>query len=121
MSAGRVLVIEDDAGISNLLERGLGLQDIEVTVAGDGRSGRTAWELGGHDLVLLDVMLPGIDGVDLLSERRAAGDETPVILLTARDEEDARGRGIEAGAQDYVSKPFSYADLLSRVQSYLPG
>lgn len=121
MSAGRVLVIEDDVGISNLLKRGLGLKGIEVTVAGDGPSGRTVWESGVHDLVLLDVMLPGVDGVDLLSERRAAGDETPVILLTARDEKDAKGRGMEAGAQDYISKPFAYADLLSRVESYLPG
>ncbi|MGI8909198.1 MAG: response regulator transcription factor [Rubrobacteraceae bacterium] len=120
MSARRVLVIEDDEGISNLIKRGLGLKGIEVTVAGDGRAGRTAWESGEHGLVLLDVMLPGVHGVDLLSERRAAGDETPVILLTARDEEEIKNRGIEAGAQDYVSKPFSYADLLSRVESYLP-
>lgn len=121
MSRGKVLVIEDDEGISNLLKRGLGLKDIEVTVAGDGQAGRTYWEAGEHDLVLLDVMLPGIDGVDLLAERRAGGDETPVILLTARDEENTKDRSMEAGAQDYVSKPFSYADLLSRVEIYLPG
>lgn len=121
MSAGRVLVIEDDEGISSLLKRGLGLRGIEATVAEDGVAGRIAWESGEHDLVLLDVMLPGVDGVDLLTERRAAGSEIPVILLTARDEEGARERALGAGAQDYVSKPFSFEDLLSRVESYLPG
>ena len=121
MRSGRVLVIEDGEGISTLLKRGLGIKGIEVTVADDGFSGRTAWESGGHDLVLLDMMLPSLNGVDLLSERRATGDETPVILLTARDEAVAKSRGMEAGAQTYVSKPFSYADLLSRVERYLPG
>jgi DNA-binding response OmpR family regulator len=122
VSVGRVLIIEDDEGISNLLKRGLGMKGIEATVAEDGLAGRIAWEADEHDLVLLDVMLPGVDGVDLLAERRAAGSEIPVILLTARDEEEARERGLRAGAQDYVSKPFSFEDLLSRVESYLlPG
>ena len=121
MSTGRVLVIEDDEGISSLLKRGLGMRGIEATVAEDGVAGRIAWESGEHDLVLLDVMLPGVDGVELLAERRAAGSETPVILLTARDEEEAKERGLGAGAQDYVSKPFSFEELLSLVESYLPG
>jgi two-component system, OmpR family, copper resistance phosphate regulon response regulator CusR len=120
MMARRVLVIEDDEGISNLLKRGLGLRGIEAVVAEDGVSGREAWKSGEHDLVLLDVMLPGVDGVDLLTERRAAGSEVPVILLTARDEKESVERGLEAGAQEYVSKPFSFEDLLSRVESYLP-
>jgi DNA-binding response OmpR family regulator len=120
MRTGRVLVIEDDEGISNLLKRGLGLKGIEAVVAEDGVSGREAWKSGEHDLVLLDVMLPGVDGVDLLTERRAAGSEVPVILLTARDEKEAVERGLEAGAQEYVSKPFSFEDLLARVESYLP-
>jgi DNA-binding response OmpR family regulator len=119
MRAGRVLVIEDDEGISNLLKRGLGLKGIEAVVAEDGISGREAWKSGEHDLVLLDVMLPGVDGLDLLIERRVAGSEVPVILLTARDESEAVKRGLEAGAQEYVSKPFSFDDLLSRVESYL--
>ncbi len=117
---GRVLVIEDDEGISNLLKRGLGLRGIEATVAEDGVTGRVAWETGEHDLVLLDVMLPGIDGVELLTERRAAGSKIPVILLTARDEEEAKERALGAGAQDYVGKPFAFEELLSLVESYLP-
>ena len=72
MSAGSVLVIEDDPKIAGVLQRGLGLQDIAVTVAADGAAGRTAWATGAFDLVLLDVMLPGIDGISLCVERRAA-------------------------------------------------
>ena len=121
MSAGRVLVIEDDTGIASLLKRGLGLKGIEVTIAEDGRAGREAWESGDFDLVLLDVMLPEVDGVSLLSERRATGDQTPVILLTARDEVEIKDGAIAAGATDYLSKPFAYADLLSRVEPYLRG
>lgn len=112
---GRVLVIEDDPGIADLLRRGLGSHGMRVAVAEDGAAGREAWSGGGFDVVLLDVMLPGIDGISLLSERRAAGDETPVVLLTARDDEDALERGMAAGATDYVSKPFSFEDLIPRV------
>ena len=120
MSAGRVLVVEDDPKIAKILSRGLGLKGIEVTVAEDGPSGREAWATGAFDLILLDLMLPGIDGISLCVERRAAGDTTPVILLTARGEEDARERGMAAGATDYITKPFAYADLLARVQALLP-
>lgn len=120
MSKGRVLVIEDDVKIGKILFRGLGLKDIEVTLATDGLMGRAAWVAGGFDLVLLDVMLPGIDGISLCAERRAAGDTTPVILLTARGEEDARERGMAAGATDYITKPFVYADLTARVLALLP-
>jgi DNA-binding response OmpR family regulator len=72
VSAARVLVIEDDDRIAAILRRGLGLKGLAVTVAGDGATGRAAWEAGGFDLVLLDVMLPEIDGVSLCAERRAA-------------------------------------------------
>jgi DNA-binding response OmpR family regulator len=66
-------------------------------------------------------MIPGIDGISLCAERRAAGDQTPVMLLTARDEEDTQNRGMAAGATDYITKPFSFADLISRVKLLLPG
>ncbi len=119
MSMGRVLVIEDDAKIARMLQRGLSIKDVEVTVAEDGLAGREAWAAGGFDLILLDVMLPGIDGISLCAERRAAGDTTPVILLTARGEESARDRGMAAGATAYITKPFAYADLITRVQDLL--
>jgi DNA-binding response OmpR family regulator len=119
MSAGSVLVIEDDPKIAGLLQHGLGLKGIAVSVAADGSAGRTAWAMGDFDLVLLDVMLPGIDGISLCAERRAAGDTTPVILLTARGEDEIRDRGLAAGATDYISKPFAYADLIARVMPLL--
>lgn len=121
MTAGRVLVIEDDPKIASILQRGLGLKGIHVTVAEDGPTGCEVWASGDFDLVLLDVMLPGIDGISVCKERRAAGDTTPVILLTARGEEGARDRGLASGANDYVTKPFAYADLTSRVLQLLPG
>ena len=115
MSAGRVLLVEDDPKIASIIQRGLGLKGIDVTVAEDGIAGREAWAAGGFDLVLLDIMLPGLDGISLCQERRAAGDITPMILLTARGEEEARERGLAAGAADYITKPFAYADLAARV------
>jgi DNA-binding response OmpR family regulator len=121
VSAGRVLVVEDDPRIANLLRLGLRVKGIDVTVAEDGACGREAWVNGRFDLILLDVMLPGIDGISLCGERRAAGDQTPVILLTAREDDDARTRGMAAGATDFMTKPFAYADLLSRVTLLLPG
>jgi len=119
MSGGIVLVIEDDARIARLLQRGLAIKGIEVVVAEDGTTGREAWTGGRFDLVLLDVMLPGIDGISLCEERRADGDDTPVILLTARGEESARDRGMASGATDYVTKPFAYADLTTRILQLL--
>ncbi len=119
MSAGRVLVIEDDVAVANLLRRGLGLKGIEVTIAEDGSAGREAWGSGDFDLILLDVMLPEVDGISLCADMRAADDNTPVILLTARDEAKAKEWGMAAGATDYISKPFDLEELLSRVESHL--
>ncbi len=121
MSAGRVLVIEDDDRLSRLLNRALSIRDIEVTVAEDGSLGREAWTAGDFDLVILDVMMPGIDGISLCAERRAAGDETPAILLSARDEDEFHKRGMAAGASAYITKPFAYADLISQVEYLLGG
>jgi DNA-binding response OmpR family regulator len=119
MSTQRVLLIEDDPKIARIIQQGLALKGVDVAVAEDGNAGRAAWISGGFALILLDVMLPGIDGIELCRERRAAGDATPVILLTARGEETARARGMAAGATDYVTKPFAYADLVARVLSHL--
>jgi two-component system alkaline phosphatase synthesis response regulator PhoP len=115
MITGRVLLIEDDASIARVVQRGLALKGIEVFVAEDGSTGRDAWMAGSFELVLLDVMLPGIDGIDLCAERRAAGDSTPVILLTARDADEVWDRGRAAGATAYIGKPFAYAHLTEQV------
>jgi DNA-binding response OmpR family regulator len=119
VSRGRALVIEDDLRIAALLRRGLALKGIDVTVAEDGARGRAAWQRDGFDVVLLDVMLPEVDGITLCAERRAAGDRTPVIILTARDDEETRARGMAAGATDYLVKPFAYGDLVRRVELLL--
>ncbi len=120
MSASHVLLIEDDPKIARIIKRGLAIKGIDVSVAEDGTTGREAWAGNGFDLILLDVMLPGIDGISLCQERRTAGDTTPVILLTARGEDAARERGMAAGATDYITKPFAYADLVARVTHLLP-
>ena len=115
----RVLVIEDDERIAGILQRGLELKGFEVSCVEDGLAGRASWNTGAYDIVLLDVMLPEVDGVTLCAERRAAGDTTPVILLTARNEDEMRDRGLAAGANDYISKPFAYADLITRINRLL--
>ena len=116
MTATRILVVEDDPGVRRVLERGLRMAGHEATMTEDVAGGRAAWAGGSFDLVLLDVMLPDGDGIALLTERRAAGDETPTILLTAREESELHQRAVAAGATDYLSKPFVYADLLERVE-----
>ena len=107
----RLLVIEDDAGIRAMLERGLRVAGHEPTFAGDLTEGRTIWD-DAFDLVLLDVMLPDGNGLELLAERRSAGDRTPVVLLTAREEAQLRERASAAGATAFLAKPFAYDELL---------
>lgn len=115
MSA-RILVVEDDPRVRAVLDRGLRLAGHDTTLTADVAAGRAAWASEAFDLVLLDVMLPDGDGIALLAERRTAGDETPTILLTAREESELHGHAVAAGATDYLSKPFAYADLLARVE-----
>lgn len=111
-----ILVIEDDPGIASVLERGLRLRGWTVTVADHGLAGRIAWLDRPYDVAIVDVMLPGINGIELVSERRSAGDRTPVILLTAGDEYAYRAQGTAAGADEYVTKPFEYRQLIAAVE-----
>jgi DNA-binding response OmpR family regulator len=111
----QVLLIEDDANIARIIQRGLALKGISVTVADDGCAGQLAWSSGHFHLIILDVMLPGIDGLQLCTERRAAGDATPVLLLTARSQVEIGDRGRLAGATEYLRKPFAYAQLVETV------
>jgi DNA-binding response OmpR family regulator len=111
----RVLIIEDDAPISAILERGLRLAGYDVTVAVDSLEGRRRWIEGLHDAIVLDLMLPGANGLELCAERRRAGDRTPVLLLTARDDQHVRRQAIAAGASAVMGKPFMYADLVAWV------
>lgn len=121
MSA-RILVVEDDHGIGAMLERGLGLAGHEVVLAETLSAAREAWmEPDRYDLVLLDVMLADGDGIDLLRARRADGDRTPTVLLTAREEAELTERATAAGADAYLPKPFGYPELLACVARFTGG
>jgi two-component system copper resistance phosphate regulon response regulator CusR len=114
----RLLVIEDQAKVAEYLRKGLSENGHVVDVASDGIEGRRMATSGAHALVLLDLMLPGLDGFGVLNAVRAAG-TTPVLMLTARDRIEDRVRGLEAGADDYLVKPFAFSELLARVSALL--
>jgi two-component system, OmpR family, alkaline phosphatase synthesis response regulator PhoP len=114
-----VLVIEDEATMAAVLRDNLEDAGYRVTLAADGRSGEAAWSRADVDLVVLDVMLPGFDGFSLCEARRAAGDATPVLFLSARGEPEDRVRGLRAGGDDYLPKPFHLPEFLLRVEALL--
>lgn len=119
MTLTRVLVIEDDLAIRRGLCAALASQGFAALEAGDGTAGLGLLRSRGADLVLLDLVLPGADGLDVLREIHAHDPALPVIILTARGSEDDRVRGLSSGADDYVVKPFSVRELLARVESVL--
>ena len=110
----RILVIEDEPRIASLLERGLGEEGHQVVVAGTLHAARVALP-EGFDLLLVDRMLPDGDGLELVRRLRADGHTCPAILLTARDRVDERVEGLYGGADDYVTKPFAFDELLARI------
>jgi DNA-binding response OmpR family regulator len=115
----RILIIEDDPAMQRGLRDNLEIDGHDVEVIGDGESGLSRLLAGGIDLVLLDVMLPRLSGFDVLRRARGEGAVVPVILLTAKGEEIDRVLGLELGADDYVTKPFSLRELLARVKAVL--
>lgn len=115
----KILIVEDEARARESLARSLGESGYAVVAEGDGEAGLARALEGGFDLLVLDVMLPGLDGFTLLQEARAAGLTAPVIFLTARDALSDRLRGLEAGGGDYLVKPFAFSELLARVQNLL--
>jgi two-component system, OmpR family, response regulator len=115
----RVLLIDDDARLAELLEGYLQPQGVALVHAGGGQAGLAALAGGGFDAILLDVMMPGIDGLAVLRKLREAGHRIPVIMLTARGDEADRVVGLELGADDYVAKPFSPRELLARLRAVM--
>ncbi|MEO8215927.1 MAG: response regulator transcription factor [Acidobacteriota bacterium] len=115
--ARTVLVVEDDSDIAHLLE--LHLRDLgcDVDLAPDGRVGLQKASAGKYDLVILDLMLPGVQGLEICQKIRMRGDYTPILMLTARSSELDRVVGLESGADDYLTKPFSIRELLARVRA----
>jgi DNA-binding response OmpR family regulator len=115
----RVLLIDDDARLAALLDENLRPQGVALVHAGGGQAGLAALSGGGFDAILLDVMMPGLDGLAVLRTLRDAGHRVPVIMLTARGDEADRVVGLELGADDYVAKPFSPRELLARLRAVL--
>ncbi len=114
----RVLVVEDDPDIAEVLQRSLRIEGYEVRLAGDGATALDDAQAFWPDLVVLDLGLPGIDGIEVARRLRAAGD-VPILMLTARDALDSRVEGLDAGADDYLVKPFERQELLARMRALL--
>ena len=112
-----ILVIEDDARMGALLERGLEGEGHSVFLAADGREGLEFAEVRRYDVIVLDVLLPRINGFDVAKRLREAGDKTPILMLTARDTPADAVRGLDCGADDYLTKPFAFEELLARIRA----
>jgi DNA-binding response OmpR family regulator len=113
----RLLVVEDDRSLADLLRRGLTQERHVVDVTHDGRDGLDRAESGLYEALILDIMVPGIDGLEIARRLRAEGADTPILMLTARDGLHDRLRGFDAGADDYLSKPFAFEELLARLRA----
>jgi two-component system OmpR family response regulator len=118
-TAATVLLIEDEEGIVDFVRRGLEAEGFAVAAALDGEEGERLALRGGYDAIVLDLMLPGLGGLEILASVRRATPNVPVIVLTARGEIEDRVQGLEAGAVDYLVKPFSLAELVARVRAQL--
>src|SRR5687767_15793346 len=115
----QILVVDDEPAVRDSLERALRLEGYEISVAADGEEALAKLEKNGTDAVVLDVMMPGVDGLEVCRTMRASGDRTPALMLTARDAVSDRVAGLDAGADDYVVKPFALDELLARLRALL--
>jgi two-component system response regulator MprA len=115
----RILVVDDDLAVLRSIDRALRLEGYEVTTAPSGGEALEALAQASPDALILDLGLPDLDGLTVCRRMRAAGDDTPVLILTARDAVDDRVQGLDAGADDYLVKPFALAELLARLRALL--
>jgi two-component system copper resistance phosphate regulon response regulator CusR len=113
----RILLVEDEPSASRFIAKGLREARHAVDIASDGTGAAEQCQQNDYDAVILDVMLPGKDGLTVCRELRAAGSDVPVLMLTARDAVEARVEGLDAGADDYLTKPFDFRELLARVRA----
>ncbi len=117
----RILVIDDDSSITGVLKRGLGYEGFNVGVAGNGKEGLEAARQHPPDLVILDIMMPGMDGLEVCCRLRAVDGKLPILMLTAKDAISDQVLGLETGADDYIVKPFVFEVLLARIRALLRG
>ncbi len=115
----RILLVEDEPRMAQVVAKGLREHSYAVDIAVDGNAALYQTSINDYDLILLDVLLPGPDGFEVCRELRARGDATPVLMLTARATIDDRITGLDAGADDYLTKPFAFRELLARVRALL--
>jgi heavy metal response regulator len=115
----RVLIVEDELKMASLLKRGLEEEGMAVDIAPDGEQGLFAANSNPYDLLILDITLPIMDGIEVCRKLRASSLPTPVLMLTARDSVETKVRGLDSGADDYLTKPFAFAELLARIRALL--
>ena len=118
VAVAAILVVEDELKVAEALQAGLHLEGYDVVLARTGEEGLRA-AAGAFDLVVLDLMLPGCDGIDVLTRIRTSGSAVPVLVLTARDTIEDRVEGLDAGADDYLIKPFAFPELIARIRALL--
>src|SRR5689334_15043173 len=115
--AMRVLVIEDETKMADLIKRGLEEEGMQVELAFDGDTGLTAAQSGNHDVIILDLGLPNRDGLQVAQDLRVAGNKTPILILTAQDSTEMKVKGLDTGADDYLTKPFAFSELVARLRA----
>jgi two-component system OmpR family response regulator len=115
----RILVVEDDKKIASFVVNGLKQSGFAVDQCGDGDQGLMLGQTVSYDAAVLDVMLPKLDGLSMLQKLRAGGAKTPVLILSAKASVDDRVRGLQAGGDDYLTKPFAFSELLARIQALI--